>query len=345
MQKLLYIALILSLMACAAVIARPGQSSAGAAATNSNAAKDELLALLPTSDLIAAIDAGRTYNDLVPRLANVSAGGLDRLAKRIHEFAIKTGIDPSKVQHAVVGLKLNGTLATGAIIIQGIDVDEKKVEAAMKAYNAVYKPIDYKGKQIFTITSQIKSPSAGPLSIKTNETAVATLGQQRVVLGDLNVVKNIIDIQSGAAKGGINPAMSSALKETRDSALVRFAFDLPENLRQEASNQGDLFRSIATIKMILGTLDVAGDLSLSLDAIMRTPSQNDAAELESGLRGLISLGRGFLGGGDSNINLIGQILDQVRIGAKLSDVNLSFNLPRSIIDQLGKKPATEEKKQ
>jgi hypothetical protein len=345
MQKLLYIALILSLITCAAVVARPGQSAVGAAATNSNAAKDELLTLLPASDLIATIDAGRTYNDLVPRLASIGAGGLDRLAKRIQEFAIKTGIDPSKVEHAVLGLKLNGTLATGAIIIQGIDVDDKKIEAAMKAYNAGYKPTDYKGKQIFTVTAKIKPPSAGPLSIKTDETAVATLGQQRVVLGDLSVVKSIIDIQSGSAKGGINPAMSSALKETRNSALVRFAFNLPEDLRQEASNQGDLFRSIAAIKMILGTLDVDGDLGVSLDAIMKTPSQNDAAELETGLRGLISLGRGFLGGGSSEMNLIGQILDQIRIAAKLSDVNLSINLPRSIIDQMGKKPATEEKKQ
>jgi hypothetical protein len=344
MQKLLYIALILALIACATVITRPEQSVEGAAATPSNAAKDELLALLPTSDLIATIDAGRTYNDLLPRLADISAGGLDRLAKRLQDFAIKTGIDPSKVQNAVLGLKMNGTLATGAIIIQGIDVDDKKIEVAMKAYNALYKPIDYKGKQIFTVTSKIKAPTAGPLALKTDETAVATIGPQRVVLGDLTAVKSIIDIQSGAAKSGINPAMSSALKETRDSALVRFAFDLPENLRQEASNQGDLFRSIAAIKMILGTLDVAGDLSLSLDAIMRTPSQNDAAELETGLRGLISLGRGFFGGGDSNVNLIGQILDQVRIGAKLSDVNLSFNLPRSIIDQISKKPATEGKK-
>src|SRR5262249_44849640 len=110
--------------------------------------------------------------------------------------------------------------------------------------------------------------------------------------------------------------------------------------------QGDLFKSVAAIKMILGTFDVAGDLSLSLDAIIRTPSQNDATELENGLKGLVELVRGIFGGGDPKSNLFGQLLDQVRIGSKSSDVSLSITLPRALMDQLSKKetPAPAEKK-
>jgi hypothetical protein len=160
------------------------------------------------------------------------------------------------------------------------------------------------------------------------------------------VVKQVIDIQAGAAKGGVSAAMAGAIKETRASALVRFAMNIPESLRSEAANQGDLFKSVAAIKIILGTFDVASDFSLSLDSIIRTASQNDATELENGLKGLVSLGRDIFAGGDPKTNLFAQLLDQVKIGSKISDVSLSINLPREILDQLTKKetPAPGDKK-
>ncbi len=360
MRKFLNNAMILFLilglegsLSVGAVAQSAGKTATGATAvatatpssTKAVTAADELIALLPVSDLIAVVDAGRAFNDLLPRLANLNVGGVDKMAKEIQDFTARTGIDPSKVQSLVVGLSMAGTQANGAIIVQGIDLDDKKIEAAMKEFKAEYKASEYKGKQVFNIITKVKSPTAGPLSVKTDETALATLSQQRMVFGDLSAVKNVIDIHSGAAKGGVTPAMIGALKETKDSALVRFALNIPENLRQEAANQGDLFKSVATIKVILGAFDVAADFSLSLDAIMRTTSQNEAAELESGLKGLVSLVRGFFGGGDPKTDVFGQLLDQVRIGSKLSDVSLSITVPRSLLDQFTKKPANEEKKQ
>jgi hypothetical protein len=175
---------------------------------------------------------------------------------------------------------------------------------------------------------------------------VAALGGQRVAFGDLKMVKQVIDIQTGAAKGGVSPAMIGALNETRASALLRFALNIPENLRSEAANQGDLFKSVAAIKMILGTFDVASDLSLSLDTIIRTPTQNDATELENGLKGLVDLVRGIFGGGDQKSNVFSQLLDQVKIGSKASEVSFSISLPRALLDQLSKKetPPPAEKK-
>ena len=83
----------------------------------------------------------------------------------------------------------------------------------------------------------------------------------------MKAVKQVVDVQTGAAKGGVSAAMKGALNETRASALVRFALVVPETLRAEAANQGDLFKSVAAIKVILGTFDVAGDL-----AFRSTPS-------------------------------------------------------------------------
>jgi hypothetical protein len=313
----------------------------------SSAARDELVAMLPASDLIAVVDFGRAFNELLPKLAGFSVGGVDKLAKSIQDFTLKTGIDPSKIQSAVFGMSMEGSQGIGVIVIQGIDPDQKQIEAAMKELGSEFKTSDYNGKTIYNVVSKVKPPSAGSFSLKTDEVALAALGRQKVALGDLKMVKQVIDIQAGAAKGGVSAALAGALKETRASALVRFAMNIPENLRTEAANQGDLFKSVAAIKVILGTFDVASDFSLSLDSIIRTASQNDATELENGLKGLVGLGRDiFAGGADPKANLFAQLLDQVKIGSKVNDVSLSINLPREILDQLTKKetPPPAEKK-
>jgi len=303
------------------------------------AAADELIVLLPDSDLVAVIDSGRAINDLMPRLAAIGVG--DKWVKEMQEFTAKTGIDLSKAQNAVVSFKFPSTQVYGAVILQGLDLDDKKLETAMKAYNTEYTPAEYKGKKIFNLPRKANAPSAGPLSLKTDELAITALGSQKILFGDISQIKSIIDIQSGAAKGGVSKEMSGALNETKNTALARFAFNLPEHLRQDALEQGDIFASVAAIKIILGTLDVGKDLSLLLDMTMRTPSQKEASELEMGLRGLVSLARGFLSG--SEMELYGQLLDQVKIGSKINDVTVSLIMPRSMVDQLSKKPTGEKK--
>src|SRR5215813_13132536 len=167
----------------------------------SRTAADELVAILPASNLIAVVDVGRAFNELLPKLAGFSVGGLDKLAKSIQDFTQKTGIDPSKIQSAVVGMGMEGSQGAGVIIIQGIDPDPKQIEAAMKEFGSEFKTSDYNGKTIYNVVSKVPPPSAGSFSLKTDEFALAALGQQKVAMGDLKVVKQVIDIQAGAAKG------------------------------------------------------------------------------------------------------------------------------------------------
>ena len=357
MKKVFRSALILCLFVGTAIAqspakqsVQPGKSSAAAAKAAAPAAStvnDELLALLPPSDVLAVVDINRLFNQLIPSLANLKTGGLDKMAREVAEFAQKTGIDPSKVNRAVAGFNMNGTVATGAIIVSGVDLSNPQIEAALKEFKSEFKTSDYNGKTIFSLLSKVKAPEAGPMSVKTDEMALAALGNQRFAVGDLAAVKKVLDINAGSAKGGVTPEMAAALNETKASALLRFALNIPASLKAEAADQGDLFKSVGAIKVVLGSLDVAADFSLSLDALMRTASAKDASELEESLKGLVGLVRGIFGGGgtgDAKTDAIGQLLDQIKIGSKLSDVSLSISLPRATLDQLLKKPAPAEKK-
>jgi hypothetical protein len=333
MRKILGLALIVCLLTGGMI----AQSTAPAAPKA--AVADEMISLLPDSDLIAVMDVRRAINDLMPRLSDIGVG---KWSEELQEFTQKTGIDLAKARNAVLSLKIPSSQASAVMILNGLELDDKKLEAAMKAYNTEYKPTEYKGKQIFSLIRRANPPSAGPLSLKTDDLAIAALANQKLVFGDLSMIKNVIDIQTGAAKGGITKEMTGALNETRATALTRFAFTLPEQLRQDALEQGDLFTSIAAIKIIMGTLDVGSDLSLLMDMTLRTPSQKEATELETGLRGLVGLARGFLTGGE--LDLYGQVLDQVKVSSKVNDVSLSLTMPRAMVDQLGKKSANGEKK-
>ncbi|HEU0184716.1 MAG TPA: hypothetical protein VFS27_05340 [Blastocatellia bacterium] len=319
------------------------EAAAGAAGASapSSATNNELVALLPASDIIAVVDGKRAFNELLPNLSGFTIAGVDKLAKSIQDFTQKTGLDPSKIESAVLSVDMEDSQGIPVAVIQGIDLNPQQIEAAMKEFGSEFKTSDYKGKTIYNIVAKVKPPSAGAFSLKTDDVALAPLGRQRVALGDLKAVRQVIDVQSGAAKGGVSATMAGALKETRASALVRFALNIPEKLRADAANQGDLFKSVAAIKIILGTFDVGSDLSLSLDSIIRTASQNDATELENGLKGLVGLGKDiFAGGGDPRTNLYAQLLERVKIGSKLNDVSLSISLSREIIEQLTKKETT-----
>ncbi|MGE0102353.1 MAG: hypothetical protein AB7H86_10780 [Blastocatellales bacterium] len=338
MKKYLLTALMLLLTAGAA----PAQSTEGSAKPSK--AEDELFRLLPASDLIATVDAGRAFNELLPQLANLSVGGVDKLAMQVRDFTTQTGIDPTKVGSLVIGLNLSGLQATGTIIVSGLEMDAAGAEKALGHFKTEFKASEYKGIRLYNLVSQVKAPTAGPLSVKTDETALALLGGGRIAFGDLSAVKNVIDISAGTAKGGISDAMIATFNETDPSRLLRFALRIPEELRQEATSQGDLFKSVATIKMILGTFDVAADLGLSLDTVMRTSTAAEASELETGLKGLVGLVRGFLGGGDPKMDLFGKLLDQVKVGSNSADVTLSIALPRSLMNEFTKKPEPAEKK-
>jgi hypothetical protein len=349
MRKVFYLALIISL-ALGAVAAqssglasKPGAAPAKPAAKSPASVADELVAILPPSDLVAVLDANRIFSELLPKLSELSAGGVDKLARRLATLKEKTGVDPTKIQGAVMGANMSSMTAPGIVILQGIELDAKQIEALALEYKAEYKTSDYKGKTIYNIITKKPAPSAGPVSLKTDELAVASLGNQRTALGDLAMLKATID---GPASGGpgVGPELVRALGETRASALFRFAVNPPESMRSQLTDQGDLFKSIAGIKMILGTFDAANDLSLSLDALMRTASQNEATELETSLKGLLMLVKGIFGGGDPKTDFIGPLLDQIKIGSKLNDVSLSISLPRSILEQLSKKATPAEKK-
>lgn len=296
------------------------------------------VALLPQSDLIAVVDVSRFFSEVVPKIKTDAPADIAKMTKEMEEFASQTGIDPTKIKTAILGAKLQGESST-AIILQGLSFDAKLIETTVKSKNGEFKTTDYKGRQIITVKMKamaqaVSAAASAGVSLNTGDDInFAALDGQTAVAGDLAGVKSVLDAQAGSS--AVNSGLSAALKDTKATGLVRFAANLPESVRKDLDGQGDIFKQLSAIKLISGSLDLTSDLSPSLDALLRTGSADEASQLETGLKSLIFLGKSFLGGNqDPQMQSINQLLDQVKISTRTTDVSFSLAVPRALLDKL-----------
>ena len=309
-------------------------SAPPAATTRTTAASPEmLLEILPPSDLIAVVDLHQMLKDLQPRLEKIGIAGAAKLATNLRQIAARSGVDPDQIRYGLLGLSLRSFEASGVMLIDGIDPARNSIEAMLKSYQIEFSAADYEGVTMITILTKLNPLELGPFSFKTEDLSIALLGRQRLAIGDTAGVRKLIDGQKTEKRNaGPENVMNAALRETSPSALLRFAFTLPPGLRQEALNQGDLFKSIGSIKVLIGDLNAGQDLTLTLNSIMRTPTPAAATELLIGLRGLLTLGRALLAGNPQFTPL----LDRIQIRSSAADVSLNITLPPSFLEQMGK---------
>lgn len=297
------------------------------------AVNEELLALLPEADVVAVIDIPRVFADLLPKLKGISTFDIGKTVSEIETFAKLAGIEPKQIQAAVLGIKITETLSrgSGVLLLQGVEVDAKKLSETVKTSGGELKTVEQNGKTFFTLS--VKNPGAAA-DAKADELHFALLDNKRVALGDQAGIKSLL---AGGAKKADAATLSKALKETKAAGLVRFVGNLPEGLRAMLASQGELFAQVAAVKLIFGSFDLNAENTATLDARLRTASNNDAAQLKESLNGLVALGQAFLGGNDDpTLKVISQLLDQIKLAVQSGDVSLSLVLPKEILEGLGK---------
>jgi hypothetical protein len=343
MKKLMSLLLTLSLLALAL------NFGAGAVAAKGNAAEpaaasDELIALLPASDGIAVVDVGRIFGEIIPQIRAMAADGGAKFANELDAFVAETGLDPSKITAAVIGFKMSAadpSKGDGAAIIQGLTLDLARIEAAVKLQKGEFKTVEYKGQKIYVISSpkeankgEGEKKDAARLDVK-EDMAFVQLEGNRISAGSLDGVKAVVDAK-GAPATAANAKLSESLKQT-PNGLIRFAVNIPPSAAQALTSQGDLFAQMAAIKMVFGSFDLSKDFSATLDAKMRTGTNDEATQIAASLNGLVEAVKPILGGNSNPLmDAVGQALDKLKIGSQATDVSLTLVVPRAVFDALAK---------
>jgi hypothetical protein len=176
-------------------------------------------------------------------------------------------------------------------------------------------------------------------SLLKDNTAFVQLDAERLAVGDETEVKAVIDALTGGADPASSSELRAALQETNATGLFRFAAHIPESARQAASKE-EFLKNLAVTRMVFGTLDVAEDLSLLLDARLRTGSAEEATKLHESLAALLGLGKMMLGGNqDPTMQMLNQLLDQIKINPQATDVALALTVPRALYETFLKSDA------
>ncbi len=171
-------------------------------------------------------------------------------------------------------------------------------------------------------------------SLLKDNTAFVQLDEGRAAIGDETEVKAVIDalLEGPTPASNLGGELSAALQETKATGLLRFAVNIPDSARQAAQSE-EFLKNLAVTKMVLGTLDVSDDMSLSLDAKLRTGSADEAAKLHESLAALLGLGKMMLGGKqDPMMLMLNKLLDQIRISPQTNDVALAITVPRELYE-------------
>ena len=207
----------------------------------------------------------------------------------------------------------------------------KRSAPTSKTRTAKAPPSSSKNNPLSNVTDVASNMGANLLK---ENTAFVQLDESRVAIGDEAQVKTVID----ALTEGANPAhnlgaeLSAALQETSATGLLRFAVNIPDSARQAAEGEA-ILKNLAVTRMVLGSLDVTDDMSLSLDAKLRTGSADEATKLHESLAALLGLGKMMLGGNqDPMMTMLNKMLDQIRISPQSNDVSLAIMVPRELYE-------------
>lgn len=312
-------------------------------ALGARASVADIAALLPSSDLVLLADVARAQKELVPILKKLDIGNVDAVAADIESFARLSGVDLARLGPAVIGLRFNGlSIGSGALLLEGINLDAKQVETAATGANWKVETVAGEGS-LFRL-SRTRPVAAQPAANapapapKVDEIFVALLGSGRIAFGDQPSVRSVLAAAlAPPAEGATNALARKTLEETRQTALVRFAGGLPADLKAMLEGQGDLFKQLAAVKVIFGTLDLTAAGDAAIEARLRTGSGPEAAELETSLKSLVTLAKSFLGGSqDPKMLAINQLIDQIKVATAASDVELSVTIPKALLDEWGK---------
>lgn len=187
--------------------------------------------------------------------------------------------------------------------------------------------------------SNVASAADNVSGLLKDNTAFVQLDAERLAIGDEAEVKAVIDALTGGADPASSSELRAALQETNATGLFRFAANIPESARQAASKE-EFFKNLAVTRMVFGTLDVSDDLSLLLDAKLRTGSAEEATRLHESLAALLGLGKMMLGGNqDPAMQMLNQLLDQIKLSPQATDVSLALTVPRALYETFLKSDA------
>jgi hypothetical protein len=294
---------------------------------------DELLRMVPQSNAIVVINAAQLSvqtHALLAHDAELSA----RFQTYLNQIASETGANLQTIEQVIVGLSFDETTADPMpVVVLAGSFDQDQILARLTASSGKkWKAKKYKGERIYL------GPAQGSAA-KSKITIAFFDDGSKLAFGSTSDVKRVIDARAGNQSSVIdNAALMSALHQTSVNASIRFAFTVPEALREKlrtVSGVPGFLRPLASITEVVGSVDL-GDGGLQANASLVTSSAKEAGDVVSLINQGLALAKLALGnypGGELIISILnGVSVAQAGNAANVS-VSISAETIRKLIDE------------
>jgi hypothetical protein len=291
-----------------------------------------LIGLVPNKvNLVGQVDLSKILQDnnltgiydTVPKDSSYPQSFHDALSKLKDEY----NIDLMGFQEGLFFAEISGSEAQGnylGVIVEGTFNKNDLISAIQSASGAELTVIKYKDFDIYTDELQ--------------ESAIAFLDANTLVIGEMQPVKDVIDVKAGDAK-----ALSGEVLDTYNqlgSALIKLAIVMPPGvaegqLGQSASQLlGNLsaFDKVKTVGMALSK----NGQSVALNLKLCTTDSDSAQSVEHNINDLITFAKLMTGmsGNQQQKQTLDTLLNNIKVTRSDTCVNVSVTSTLSQIEEL-----------
>lgn len=247
----------------------------------------------------------------------------EKIGSDLADFIAKTGVDPRKdITYVIAGVKaLAERKGSGAVIAVG-QFDSVKITDYI---NSKYTPVrvDYKGTTILLQSNKDASKI---------DKGIAFLSGTEVALGDLDTLKQVIDIRGGALQGVLsNAILAGLIKGLNPSEMFWFAGEAGKIL-QNAPSKTTLISGLSSITEIVGTLNLTDTVTGKITATAK--DDESARKLADVARGFVALGQ-LAGEQDPTI---AEIMKGVSVTQEKNVIRLNVNFDIDLLEKLDHGP-------
>lgn len=319
---------------------------------NVSAGNNELVGLLPASDIVVNLDSQRLFNTALPQVFSADPNALTKINTKLDELKDKTGLDLRQFQHVSAGIAAKqvspnevdfepfimarGTFSSGALLA-----------VAKLASNGKYKEKKIGSRTVYIFTPKEVIEQNKPkqkssmidkgfdmiLKSLSREVAVSAYDNNTLAIGTEARLREAFE-----KKTTLSTEILSMVYQN-PNAVINFGGKLPNGLASFIDIDNDeIGKNLQSVRQMSGALIVENNQA-QLAFTAKTFKEEQAQGLHEMLEGLQMLGKAFLGGSKSaDKQVYVRMIETAEITRSGNSIMFDLKVPQSDIDiLLGKK--------
>jgi hypothetical protein len=339
---------IFALLAVGAVLmSAAGVGLAGSKDVRKAKKTSQLATLLPPSEAVATIDAKRLFGEALPQILAANQPMLTEILSKFEEIKSRAGIDYKQFQQVAVGVSSIKASESGyeyepLVLARGQFNAAGLMTAAKTAAAGKYREEKIGERTVYVFSAQdvidqnkdriANSKIAGYLgkflSGLNKEMALTSYDNNTLVFGSLARVREMFEAKTRVSSEIL------ALVARKPNAIVNFGAQVPTGLAQFLDlDEDDLGKSLASIRQLSGSLDVAGGNTVVAVAAGTTDAVQ-AKNLKDTIAGFQAFAGILKSSKREDQKIYGRMLENVKVTQTGSEVLLDLQVPQADINIL-----------